>query len=117
MRGRGLTVIEVLVALALFAVLASAAAGLQLSALRLTGRAAQTRAVTDVLAELAVPARARDPDWAPCRDWPAPPEPDACEVERGVCCPGAGGVDVVTLQLTPPGEAPLRLRLLARGAS
>lgn len=113
-RARGLTLVEVLVALALFALLAAATAGLQASALRFGRQAAATRAVTAALAVHALPARARDPAWDPCAGGGV--DLRACTWERSACCGAAAAVEAVRVAWTPEVGAPVTLRLLARRA-
>lgn len=110
---RGLTLVEVLVALTVFAVLAAATAGLQATALRLSRRADAVRALSGVLEAQAVPARARDAGWDPCGVLP---RVRACRVRRSPCCGPREALARVEVTWTPERASPVTLRLLARRA-
>lgn len=129
-----LTLVEVLVAIALFAVLATAVAGLWSAALRMSAAAEGSTARVRALEPYTVPAALltgpppacgalppRDTvesAFAPCLELVA-----RCDVDPSLAlrCDGAGGLGRIDLRLPPAaapgtgaGAAPVRLRAWAR---
>lgn len=113
-RRAALTLPEVLVALALFALLASAAVALQLSALTLQRRAERLRAEVAALDAAAAPASLRRDGWDPCAGWHERSLPGTCRADWAACC-GDGALRRLTLRVAgESGEEAVVLRTVAR---
>lgn len=114
--GSGMTLVEVLMALAVFLVLASAAAGLQVSAMTMQGRAEALREATEALEEATLPAASRRAGWDACEPWRARSLPGTCRAELVSCC-GEAPLQGLTVRVRQEGghEAVL-LRVWARSS-
>lgn len=114
--GSGMTLVEVLMALAVFLVLASAAAGLQVGAVTMQGRAEALRQATEALEEATLPAASRRAGWDACAPWRARSLAGTCRAEIEPCC-GDAPLQGLTVRVREEGgDEAVLLRVWARSA-
>lgn len=120
-RPGGMTLIEVLVALAVFTIFAAAAVAALATGLRASAEAGRLHRATALLEPYAVPARTGAAPPAACTAGPAQDAPCTARREKcrlsadGLVCDGSGGLRLTVVRLAPPGDGrPHELRSWSR---